>query len=520
MNLYSNKQKWKIAFLVVALILVGISLFVSNDIVTRVRERERVRARHWADAIKKKAELIQLTNRTFTQLREKERGEMEMWIDAIKEISKPSMDDLFTDYSFPMKIIKKNKSIPVIVFDFENNISTFNNLTIDTAFFRSKYPNVTSKERYKYFEDSLRSLALDWSSKGRAFTVRIDHETSMTCVYNDSKNIFRLENERDSLIKAFNTELISNESLVPVILIDALSDSVIATNVSLLLNEDKQAVLARFRAMNPPITIDFSLHQNSLLYYDDSPELKQLRYFPYIQFFIIGLFIFIAYLIFSTFRKAEQNQVWAGMAKETAHQLGTPLSSLMAWIQLLETDNVNPSIIQEMKKDTDRLETVTNRFSKIGSDAKLELTDLNETVARVCNYLQVRISSKIKLNFNSAGQTLNLKHNAPLMEWVIENVVKNAVDAIKIEGTINVKTSQDDKHAYIDICDSGKGLSSQQFKTIFQPGYTSKKRGWGLGLSLVKRIVNEYHGGRVYVLSSELNKGTCIRVQLNLDVKN
>ncbi|TNE55349.1 MAG: HAMP domain-containing histidine kinase [Bacteroidetes bacterium] len=518
MNLYSNKQKWKIALLVVALILVGLSLFVSNDIVTRVRERERERATQWADAIKKKAELIRLTNRTFTQLREKERSEMEMWIDAIKEVSKPSLSNQYTDYSFPMKIIRKNDRIPVIVFDYEGNISTYNNLDFDTSQLRPHFPKSSPKQLEQHFEDSLRQLATNWGKKGRKFTIRLDAISSMTCVYNDSRNIFKLEQERDSLIQAFNAELISNESLVPVVLLDAESDSIIASNVDLGPETDRQIFLNSFKKINTPVPINFARHQNSLLYFDDSPELKQLKYFPYIQFFIIGLFIFIGYLIFSTFRKAEQNQVWAGMAKETAHQLGTPLSSLIAWIQLLESEGVNPEIVREMKKDTDRLETVTNRFSKIGSDARLEQTDLIETVEQVCHYLRSRISGKVQLEFEASSQQLLVAHNPPLMAWVIENIIKNAVDAMdRNSGRIHVKISADEKHAYIDVADTGKGIPQNKHKTIFQPGYTSKKRGWGLGLSLVKRIIDEYHRGQVFVLKSEPGQGSTFRIQLSLN---
>lgn len=511
MNLYSNKQKWKIAFLILAILLVGASLFVSNEIVTKVRERERERVQQWAGAIKKKAELIQLTNRTFTQLREKERSEMEMWIDAIKEISKPIAEEFFTDYSFPMKIIKKNDVIPVIVFDYEQNISTFNNLDFDTSNLRKLHPEMKPKKLYALFEDSLRQLAKQWTLKGRAFSIKLDASTNMTCVYNDSKNIFKLERERDSLIQSFNRELISNESLVPVLLVDAASDSIIATNIDAKqLAERKQAL----KAMSNPVVINFANHQNSLLYFDDSPELKQLKYFPYIQFFIIGLFIFIGYLIFSTFRKAEQNQVWAGMAKETAHQLGTPLSSLIAWVQLLESENIDQTMVHEMQKDIQRLETVSHRFSKIGSDAKLEQENLVETISRVTDYLQSRISSKINLTFVTEEPEIQVKHNPPLMEWVIENIIKNAVDAIDKSGVIEVRLKQENQLAVILIRDTGKGLSPKQFKTIFQPGFTTKKRGWGLGLSLVKRIVNEYHQGKVFVQESEIGKGTTFRIQL------
>lgn len=514
MNLYSNKQKWKIGLLFIAISFIGLSLFYSNEIVSKVSEKERERVKQWADAIKKKAELVRLTNRTFSRLREKERNEMELWIDATKEISKPVSEEAFPDYTLPLKIIDKNKDIPVILFDQDQLISGFINLDFDTSFFRIKQPNLTKKEITNLFEDSLRKLAMIWKQKNPAFTVEVYDDLFMTYIYNDSKNIYKLEQERDSLINAFNNELISNQSLVPVALIDKKSDEIIATNIVALNKKTKKFNLSQFKKINPPIEIVFSEHQNSLLYFDNSPELVHLQYFPYIQFVIIGLFIIIGYLIFSTFRKAEQNQVWAGMAKETAHQLGTPLSSLMAWNQLLETENIDQNIVLEMKKDINRLETVTNRFSKIGSEAKLENCNIIFTIQHVVNYLKYRISSKINLIFEPTNQEVFVKHNPPLMEWVIENIVKNAVDAIDKTGQINVYISETDLNVIIDIKDNGKGMTMKQMGNVFQPGFTTKKRGWGLGLSLVKRIVNEYHHGKVFVAQSELNKGTTFRILL------
>ncbi|MDC1196364.1 HAMP domain-containing histidine kinase, partial [Crocinitomicaceae bacterium] len=242
-------------------------------------------------------------------------------------------------------------------------------------------------------------------------------------------------------------------------------------------------------------------------------ELKQLQYFPYIQFIVIGLFALISYVIFSTFRKAEQNQVWAGMAKETAHQLGTPLSSLMAWIQLLEAQGVDPMVTKEMHKDLDRLEKVTDRFSKIGSGAKLDDQDICLTVRNVMSYLAPRISDKVDVSVDSDAN-IKVKHNAPLMEWVVENICKNAIDAMEAEGELDVSVHSSSNWVHIDIKDNGKGIPQKQLATIFEPGFSTKKRGWGLGLSLVMRIVKEYHKGRVFVLKSEVGVGTTFRISL------
>ena len=216
------------------------------------------------------------------------------------------------------------------------------------------------------------------------------------------------------------------------------------------------------------------------------------------------MFVFIAYLLFSTFRKAEQNQLWAGMAKETAHQLGTPISSLMGWTQYLEQQKIDPMIVNEMHKDIDRLNIITDRFSKIGSAGKMEEKDLEETVNSILNYLRKRISDKIKLDYTiSKDKPLLLNHNPTLIEWVIENIVKNAVDAMDGEGSLKIELRQKEKTIEIDISDNGKGMASNKFKTIFKPGFTSKKRGWGLGLPLAKRIIQDYHKGQIFVQKSE-----------------
>jgi two-component system, sporulation sensor kinase D len=517
MNLYSNKQKWKVALLIVALLMIGVSLFVSNSIVSKVSERETERARQWADAIKKKIELVRLTNGTFTRLRDMERKKMELWIDATKEVSKDTPLDAIPDYTLPLKIINENKDIPVILLDNERTISGFINLDFDTSDIRRDFSKLSKKEVLPKFEDSLLSLTNVWRNKNEAFTIEVYKGLFMTYVYNDSKAIVKLEKERDSLINAFNQELIANQGLVPVLLVDSSNQVVIGSNLpaNQLTAGALDKTIESLGNQNDPIVIDFKEGNKSFLYFDHSPELKQLQYFPYIQFTVIGLFVLIGYLIFATFRKAEQNKVWAGMAKETAHQLGTPLSSLMAWITLLENQNIDPMIAVEMQKDVERLEKVTDRFSKIGSGAKLDEENLPQTVQKVLDYLRPRISDKVQIHFE-ADDSIQCKHNGPLMEWVIENISKNAVDAMSGKGSLYIRIKEAPECVHIDIRDTGKGIPPKQVKTIFQPGFSTKKRGWGLGLSLVKRIVTEYHHGKVFVLESQVDKGTTFRITLPL----
>jgi len=518
MNLYSNKQKWKIVLLVVALVLVAMSLWVSNTTVQKVSDRERLRAKQWADAIKKKAELVEFTDRAFVELRRYERRKIQLYLDAIAEISKPIMGDAIPSYAFPSAIIEENNDIPVILVDDQDVVSSYSNLDLDTADIRKLHPEFNKKQLQRAFEDSLLGLTKVWEVDHIPLKVEVVEGLTMTSFYTDSKRTIALEKERDSLIHSFNTELIQDTRLIPVLLMNSLNDSVVASNLpkDKISENNLKKTIADFKLVNEPIRVKFGDIDEYLIYYDNSDELKQLQNFPYIQFFIIGLFVMIGYLLFSTFRKAEQNQVWAGMAKETAHQLGTPLSSLMAWVQLLEAQNIDPTIIAEMQKDIERLDNVSQRFSKIGSETQLHPVDINETVQRVMDYLRPRISQRVELSSQLLEQETLVAHNPPLLEWVMENIVKNAVDSMESKGSIQVVVSTAPEWVHIDISDTGKGLLPKQFKSIFQPGYTTKKRGWGLGLSLVKRIVKEYHKGKVFVLHSEVGKGTTFRISLPL----
>ncbi|HRR23485.1 MAG TPA: HAMP domain-containing sensor histidine kinase, partial [Bacteroidia bacterium] len=243
------------------------------------------------------------------------------------------------------------------------------------------------------------------------------------------------------------------------------------------------------------------------------------RYYPYFQLAIIALFLLVSYLAFSTSRKAEQNQVWVGMAKETAHQLGTPLSSLMAWIEYFKSTAQDQNHVEELEKDVARLNTITERFSKIGSAPVLRKEDVYMVIENTISYIRSRTSSKVIFSLNKAQPHQVLAPlNIPLFEWVLENLFKNAVDAMDGEGKIDVMITDQLQFVYIDIADSGKGIPKSKFKTVFKPGYTSKTRGWGLGLSLSKRIVEEYHNGHIFVKNSEPNNGTTFRIVLKKQV--
>ena len=454
MNLYSNKQKWKIVLMVVAVLLIGASLFISNHIVQRVALQEGQRAQQWAEAIRKKAELVELTSETFTQLRDREQEKIKLWIDASKEIAQQTNFNSIPE--FPMQIVKNNTDIPVILLDNHKDIAGYRNIPFEPHHLQDSNKPLSESKLQKKFEDSLKLLAEIWKDKNPQFTVEVYHGLFMTYVYDDSKVIQRLEHDRDSLILSFNRDLIENEGQVPVLLINQEDRSIIGTNIpdTTFVHNSTDKIIRDLASKNDSILITIKGQSPSVLYYDTSEALKQMKYFPYIQFMIIGLFVFIGYMLFSTFRKAEQNQVWAGMAKETAHQLGTPLSSLMAWNELLRTTDVDPMIPDEMAKDIHRLETVTNRFSKIGSIPKMENKSLTDTVQEIVEYLQPRTPRQVKLTWALASDVHSI-HSASLISWVLENITKNAIDAMEGKGALDMRLTTTPEWAHIEIKDTG-----------------------------------------------------------------
>lgn len=261
------------------------------------------------------------------------------------------------------------------------------------------------------------------------------------------------------------------------------------------------------------IEIDQSTHQT--LYYEDSDVLRRLAYYPYIQLAVMLLFLGVAYFALISVKRAEQNRVWVGLSKETAHQLGTPISSLMAWIQMLESMGVDKEIISDMDTDVHRLSVIADRFSKIGSMPDKELTFINEAVESSLAYMRTRIPKHVTLTVHTDGdKNCGVMLCQSLFEWVMENLTKNAVDAMEGKGSIDIMVTSDDRHAHLYIKDTGKGIARKNFKNVFNPGFTTKKRGWGLGLTLVKRIIEEYHGGKIYVKDSELGKGTTFSIEI------
>lgn len=337
-------------------------------------------------------------------------------------------------------------------------------------------------------------------------------------------------NDIDNNILFITEEIIYKNNSIPTILTNEDGTIVNYNNIdidSAMSPEKKEKELAKqlsdMKKAYPPIPIllkdpnTSKVFGSQYVYYKNSFLLKQLIAYPYIQLSVIAIFAFISYLAFNYSKTAEQNRVWVGLAKETAHQLGTPLSSLMAWIEVLRDDPQfkGKGIVEELDKDIRKLRVVTERFSSIGSTPALKSENIYHLINNVVSYLQPRVSSKINFEVYTLSETITAKVHAPLFEWVIENLCKNAVDAMGSSGTIAIKILRgSDQKVFIDISDTGKGMSKSVIASVFRPGFTTKKRGWGLGLALAKRIIELYHSGRIFVKQSEENHGTTFRIEL------
>lgn len=311
--------------------------------------------------------------------------------------------------------------------------------------------------------------------------------------------------------------ILNTNTTIPTIWINENGEIVDGLNIPFETRREKKKLddyFTELKTENEPIEMVLSKNQVHKIYYGDSPLLTKIKYYPIGILLIIFLFIGVVYFFYTTTKSSEQNKLWAGMAKETAHQIGTPLSSLIGWTEILKEENVNKSYISEIEKDIERLRTITDRFSKIGSTPILSESDIIIATKESYNYLFTRSSRLINFNLSTPKEPIYVNLNESLFSWTIENLVRNAIDAMKGKGNLDILIKQSKNWVYIYIKDSGKGIPKSKYQTIFNPGFTTKKRGWGLGLSLSKRIIEEYHNGKIKVYESEINKGTTFQIAL------
>lgn len=502
MDIYARKSNYKLILLITGIVM-GIGTVVyTNTLASKIAKEERYKVRLWAEAIGRKAKLVRYTKDLFSRLAAEERQKVNIYAQSTKLIL--SVEDKNNEVlTFFNEIITGNSDIPAILTDGKGNILGARNLDI---------PKET-----RMFAQLPADILAEFS---RYDPIIVDYGFSKNFIYYKDSNLFtRLKLTLSDLVETFITEVVVNSASAPVILTDEKLNVIEYGNIDTALMNTPEAQLKMIKEMqvaHEPIRADLGEGVQRMIYYDDSSTLKQLRIFPYVQIGIFLAFLLISYFAFSNARRAEQNLVWVGMAKETAHQLGTPISSLEGWVEYLrELDEMKGQehILTELEHDIGRLGLVADRFSKIGSIPQLSPEDVNETLKRNIGYMQKRASKKAMMSFTPATD-VSININRQLFDWVLENLLKNALDAMGGEGSIHIDVSTEGTKVAIDVTDSGSGIPKGKFETIFEPGYSTKRRGWGLGLSLTKRIVEEYHQGKIFVKSSEVGKGTTFRILL------
>jgi len=496
-NFYTQNKRWKIALAVLALVIVCISIYYTNNLVKKFAQQETKQIEMWAEAVQSHVELMNYTETFFEGVSEQEQKRVELLALAYKSFLEAGPEENISIY---LEIVRSNISIPVVIIDGSGDIRTAINLPEQ---FRDK----------RHFDkEMLKSFSV-------YPPIKIDlYGKTSWLYYNESLIYTELKGVLEDMFDIFVADVTDNAVGAPVIIIDSIDNSVLAYGrLDSLKMQDKNFVANQLEIMQEehfPIKVNYLDNNKAYIYYRGSDLLQKMRYFPVIQILIFAFFFVIAYLLFSYARRSEQNQVWAGMAKETAHQIGTPLSSLMGWIELLKLEEKPFVGTSDMESDIERLKTITERFSKIGSIPTLEPTDVVMVTRKTMAYLQKRFSSKFDFHIQLPEREIVIPLNAALFGWVLENLTKNAIDAMTDHGSLTVELTEDDTSIFIDVTDTGKGMSRSMFAQVFKPGYTSKKRGWGLGLSLAKRIIENYHKGKIFVKNSVIGQGTTFRITL------
>ena len=474
--------------------IVALTLWSSGTIARRLRAEEQLKVDLWYEAIIQREQLVGYTNVLFASLKQEEMDKGDLIGEAYREIQKAGTEGS-GNLSITIPIIQKNRTIPILVYkegemQFSRNVdSTWTSVQLD-------------------------SLRAEMEANGTFISFE---ESDLTVYYAQSNRFRELQQVLDDIINSFISETVLNSASIPVLLTDSSMTRILrADRFTPGDLTDTTALIARLSQVNTPILLDLPDKERQWVLYDESIVLKQLRFFPVVQLMIIGGFLLLAYSSFSAFRRSEQNRVWVGMAKETAHQLGTPLSALLAWVEVLRSEGVDEGVLKELGKDLDRLRTVTDRFSKIGSTPELTPADLAPFVGETMAYLQRRMPRAVDFEVDLPEGASPVAFNPALFGWVLENLTKNAVDAMEGVGSLRLSMSVDAGKAVLDVEDTGRGMPRRVQRQVFDPGFSTKARGWGLGLSLVRRIVSEYHGGQIVILRSEEGAGTTFRITLPL----
>ena len=485
----------RLLFLAAAAIVV-VTLGYTQHLSSIIRKEEQRKVDLWVEAVKQRAELVSYTQKLFEDLGAEEKKSADRLAAAYRIIQEAPVG---TDLTFAGDFLVNNNTVPVLITNERGDV--IYKVNVD--------PPPTGVSERDHYENIRRT------QMSRNPPIRFE-EVGQTIYYAESVRLRKLREAMDELIESFISETVINSASVPVLLIDSSATRVVKSQgIDSLQVDTPEKLRARYTAMaedNPPIPVYLPGEGWHVVFYEESAVLTQLKYFPVVQLLLIAAFLLVAYLVFSASRRAEQNRVWVGMAKETAHQLGTPLSSLMAWSGLLSSKGVAEEALHEMDKDIARLQVVAERFSKIGSEATLTEENPISVVRETVEYMRSRVSKHVEVIPELGPEAGSLQLSRPLLSWVLENLIRNAVDAMDGEGVLTVRAHWKEATFSIEVEDNGKGMSKAVAKKVFAPGFTTKSRGWGLGLSLAKRIVEEVHGGHIHVAYTELNKGTRFRM--------
>ncbi|MEC8663703.1 MAG: HAMP domain-containing sensor histidine kinase [Bacteroidota bacterium] len=491
----------RLLFLAAAAIVV-VTLGYTQHLASIIREEEQRKVDLWVEAVKQRAELVTYTQSLFEDLGAEEKKRADRLAAAYRLIQEAPDG---TDLTFAGDFLVNNNTVPVIITNDRGKMIYHVNVPPP--------PAGMSEEAYY---DSIRRVDM-----GQNPPIQFE-EVGQTIYYAESVRLRKLREAMDELIESFISETVINSASVPVLLMDSTATRVVKSqgiDVSSL--DSPEQLRARYMEMmqdNVPIPVFLPGGGWHLVFYEESTVLTQLRYFPAVQLLLIAAFLLVAYLVFSASRRAEQNRVWVGMAKETAHQLGTPLSSLMAWSGLLSARGVDPEALGEMDKDIARLQVVAERFSKIGSQAQLSPENPLELIRETVDYMRPRVSKHVEMTLDAGVDAGDLPMSRALFSWVLENLIRNAVDAMDGEGALVIRAHWREDTFTVDVEDNGKGMAKAVARRVFQPGFTTKSRGWGLGLSLAKRIVEEVHQGQIAVVATEPGKGTTFRMEFRVSV--
>ena len=490
----------------VTVILALVALWQVQKIAATIRAEEQEKVRLWAAAVGQRARMVEATQHFFDEATLDEHRKMEMYTNILQSFNDP---DMGTDLKFSLAYVNyivDSARTPIIITTSRDSIITV--------------PQELAGHK-------LEGALLEEYSRNPPFNYKI-WGMPMTLYYKESQYYTQLREMLDGLMRSFFADITQSSVKVPVLIVDSSHTKVLASgNLDKIDNPKRKPGHPQshpdnllpssfdFQSFNDPIEISLPDGARAYVYYADTNLLRSLRWLPLFYFFIAAVLLVVSYYLFRTARSDEQNRIWVGMAKETAHQLGTPLSSLMAWTEMLQGKEFTEQYAAEVQKDIHRLETITQRFSKIGSIPELKDESLRDTVKNTVAYLQGRLPRKVQIITSLPdNDPLQVPLNRYLFEWVIENLCKNAADAMDGAGTITIVASQDARKIYLDISDTGRGMSPSVQRRIFDSGFTTKSRGWGLGLPLARRIINQYHRGRLYLKYSVPGQGSTFRIVL------